>query len=85
MKVVERVVTNKVVTNKEKRAEERVEEAKKTLARAICRVEDATDMLEFECRENGWEEEVCFVIREGLEKLGEALATLTVWDENTRE
>lgn len=78
-------VNERVVMDKKARAEGRVEETKKALARAICRVEDATSMLEFECKENGWDEEVCFVIREGLEKLGLALATLMVWNDDLNE
>lgn len=68
--------------SKAARAEERVEDAKKKLARAICSVEAATRLLEFECNENGWDDDVVFTIRDGLEKLGLALASLTVWDED---
>lgn len=67
------------------RARKRVEDYRMALAKAIAKLCALNDLMQFECRDNEWDEEVCYVAQEALLKLGNVLARLTIWYEDEEE
>lgn len=68
--------------DKEKRANERVENTKKRVAHALNLLEAANREMKWACQDMGWNDEVIFQIEEGMLKLGMALATLERWHDD---
>lgn len=73
--------------DKEKLANERVENTKKRVAHAINLLEVANQEIKWACESMGWNDEVSFQIEESTLKLGMTLATLVRWydDNDTSE
>ena len=59
---------------------ERVENAKKRIAKCLNLLEATTQELRWACESEHWNEEVIFQIEEAAMKLGFSLATLDRWD-----
>lgn len=59
---------------------ERVENAKKRIAKCLNMLEATTQELRWACEAEQWNEEVVFQIEEAAMKLGFSLATLDRWD-----
>ena len=69
--------------DKDKLANERVENTKKRVAHALNLLEAASQEMKWSCESMNWNDEVVFQIEEGMLKLGMALATLERWyDDN---
>ena len=69
--------------DKEKLANERVENTKKRVAHALNLLEAASQEMKWACESMNWNDEVVFQIEEGMLKLGMARATLERWyDDN---
>lgn len=68
-------------TNTEELSNERVEKAKKRLAKVLNLLEVTAQELHWACNAEGWNDEVVFQIEEAATKLGFSLATLLNWDE----
>lgn len=73
--------------DKEKLANERVENTKKRVAHAINLLEVSNQEIKWACESMGWNDEVSFQIEESMLKLGMTLATLVRWydDNDTSE
>ena len=67
---------------KEKLANERVENTKKRVAHALNLLEAANREMKWACESMEWNDEVVFQIEEGMLKLGMPLATLERWHDN---
>lgn len=65
--------------DKEKLANERVENTKKRVAHALNLLEAASQEMKWACKSMEWNDEVAYQIEEGMLKLGMALATLERW------
>ena len=65
----------------EKLAAERVENLKQALADAIVAVQAQNEQMKWSCEQMDWDSEVCYLIEEGIMKLGCALASLHKWYE----
>jgi hypothetical protein len=61
------------------RAKERIEELKKSLAKIITDIGHQTELLEYECQQNRWDDDVIDHIHNGLLQLSFAMATLAQW------
>ena len=69
--------------DKDKLANERVENTKKRVAHALNLLEAASQEMKWACESMNWNDEVVFQIEEGMLRLGMALATLERWyDDN---
>ena len=68
--------------DKEKLANERVENTKKRVAHALNLLEVASQDMKWTCESMGWNDEVILQIEEGMLKLGTALATLERWHDD---
>ena len=68
--------------DKEKLANERVENTKKRVAHALNLLEVASQDMKWTCESMGWNDEVIYQIEEGMLKLGMALATLVRWHDD---
>ena len=64
---------------------ERVQNAKKSLAKCLNMLETTAQELRWACEAEKWNEEVVFQIEEAALKLGFALATLDRWDDEDIE
>lgn len=71
--------------DKLKLAEERAENARKRVAKALNLLETSVQELKWACEDQGWNDEVVYQIEDASVKLGFALATLTCWDDPSTE
>lgn len=69
----------------EKLANERVENAKKRIAKALNLLEATSQELKWACASMKWNEDVAYQIDEAATKLGFSLATLLNWDDDSEE
>lgn len=67
------------VPDKEKLANERVENTKKRVAHALNLLEAASQEMKWACSSMNWNDEVAYQIEDGMLQLGMALATLERW------
>ena len=68
--------------DKQKLANERVENSKKRVAHALNLLQAASRETQSTCGDMAWNDEVVFQIQEGTLKLGMALATLERWHDD---
>ena len=61
---------------------ERIEHAKKRLAIALNLIQSTTQELKWACKNQDWNDEVIYDIEEAALKLGYALGTLYVWNDD---
>lgn len=71
-------------------AAERIEEARKTIAKFISNMSGQLDMLDYSFSKLEWNDDVLYDIRKGLQNLGTALAAFDIWydddnDENASD
>lgn len=71
---------DKAVENiKSKKDFESVSEATKFISKALNLIEGASNMMEFACDRNGWNDDVVYQMREAATNLGFSLATMNRW------
>ena len=68
--------------DKEKLANERVENAKKRVARVLNLLEVTSQELKWACESMKWNDDVAYQIEDAIIKLGPALATLVRWNDD---
>ena len=60
-------------------------EMRRTLAWAINNLRMKVYQLKAFCEKKDWNNDICYDIEDGISKLGECLAQLTIWDEEKYE
>lgn len=68
--------------DKEKLANERVENSKKRIAHALNLLEVVAQEMKWACESMKWNDEVAYQIEDAVLKLGPALATLVRWNDD---
>lgn len=66
-------------------ANERIERAKKSLAKCLSMLETSSQEVKWACESQNWNEDVAYLMDEAATKLGFALATLVQWDDEPEE
>lgn len=70
---------------KEHIANERVEDSRKRIAKALGILEYTTQEMKWACNSMDWNDEVVYLMEEAATKLGYALAALTTWNDAVDE
>lgn len=69
-------------TQKETLANERIENAKKRIAKALNLLETTSQELKWACESMNWNEDVAYQVDDAATKLGFSLATLLNWNDS---
>ena len=75
----------KIEIDMEKLSIERVENAKKRIAKILNMLQVTNQELKWACESQNWNEDVIYDIEDAGLKLGYALASLMTWDEEIQE